>query len=125
MSGLMMVCGVVVIGGLAYYCYRRRKAQKQLVKENVIESLAKSLEAEMVERLALDDVVGYFKSLGLRRGVDIPFVAVTPVGGVKSYILGTCNESSSDIANMRLISPKSVDEDLLQMLGNEKFAVLS
>ena len=121
----MMVCGVVVIGGLAYYCYRRRKAQKQLVKENVIESLATSLEAETVERLALDDVVGYFKSIGLKRGVDIPFVAVTPVDGVKSYILGTYDDGSSDIANRRRSSPKSVDEDLLQMLGNEKFAVVS
>lgn len=125
MSNALLIIGGLALVGVAYYSYQRRKNQKTVSKEELINSLVSKIDPEIVEKLALSDVVNYFKGLRLRKGIDTPFIASTSKNGKKSYLLAVFNEETNEIANGKLISPESIDEDLNKIIGNETFVVLS
>ncbi|MCF0186229.1 MAG: hypothetical protein HUJ98_07060, partial [Bacteroidaceae bacterium] len=117
MNGTYLICSIILFGGFAYYCYKRRKALPAPTKEELVQRLANTLQAEMVENLVLNDVVSYFKSFQLKKGVDTPFIAVTNKGGIKSYVLATYNETTATVNHGRLISPNSIDDDFQNLIG--------
>lgn len=125
MSNTLLIIGGLALVGVAIYSYRRRNAKKSASKEELINSLVSSLSAEKLEKLALSDVVYYFKSLRLKNGVDIPFIAKTSKNGVTSYLLAVYREDSNEIANGKLISTNTIDEELQKVIGSETFVVLS
>lgn len=82
----------------------------------------------------VQDVVGWFRSLGLIKGKDIPFVADpakikdmlnnAPVKNVGLFE-GVYDEQSDTITRHRLIEADSLDEQTRQILSNEPLVVLS
>lgn len=132
MSDTLLIIGGIALVGIAYYCYQRRKSQqtasvkgKAVSRDELINQIVKDLPAEKVDRLALSDVANYFKSLNLKKGRDVPFVALTTKNGLKSYLIAIFNEETNEITNYKLISPGSIDDELIKVLGNETFVVLS
>lgn len=125
MSNTLLILGGAALVGGAYYCYRRRKSQKPVSKEKLINNLVDKLDAEVVDRLTLSDVTNYFKSLQLKKGRDLPIIAKAVKNGINSYLLVTFNEETNDIINYKLISPKSIDDELMKILENETLVVLS
>ena len=125
MSNTLLILGGAALVGGAYYCYRRRKSQKTVSKEQLINDLVDNLDAEVVDKLTFSDVTNYFKSLQLKRGRDVPFIAKAVKNGIDSYLLATFNEETNAIINNKLISPKSIDDEIMKILENETFVVLS
>ena len=121
---LLILCGVALVG-VAYYSYRRRKSQKPVSKEQLIKNLVDNLDTEVVDRLTLFDVTNYFKSLQLKKGRDMPFIAKAVKNGIDSYLLAAFNEETNDMINYKLISPKSIDDELMKILENDTLVVLS
>lgn len=125
MSNTLIIIGGIVLVGVAYYSYKRKKSKRAISKEEVINELASTLNPENVDKLSLSDVINYFKTLQLRKGIDTPFIAIAIKNGVKSYVLATYNEESNEIENGRLVSPKTIDDELIRVMGNETFVILS
>lgn len=125
MNNTLLIIGGLALVGIAYYSYQRRKSQKTVSKEELINSLVSKMDSELVEQLALSDVVNYFKGLRLKKGVDIPFIASTTKNGKKAFLLAVYNEEGNEITNGKLLSPESIDDKLCETIGNETFVVLS
>ena len=125
MSNTLIIIGGIVLVGVAYYSYKRKKSKRAISKEEVINGLASKLKPENVDKLSLSDVINYFKTLQLRKGIDTPFIAIAIKNGVKSYVLATYNEESNEIENGRLVSPKTIDDEIIRVMGNETFVILS
>ncbi len=127
MSNTLLILGGIALVGIGYYSYKRKKAKETVSKEMRIGELLNlhSEEIEKVEKLSLLDVVNYFKGLQLKKGIDVPFVGKDINESMTIYILGTYNEEKQELNNLKVISPDSVDEDLLKVVGNEKLVVLS
>lgn len=125
MSNTLIIIGGIVLVGVAYYSYKRKKSKRAISKEEVINELASTLNPENVDKLSLSDVINYFKTLQLRKGIDTPFIAIAIKNGVKSYVLATYKEESNEIENGRLVSPKTIDDELIRVMGNETFVILS
>ena len=125
MSNTLIIIGGIVLVGVAYYSYKRKKSKRAISKEEVINELASTLNPENVDKLSLSDVIHYFKTLQLRKGIDTPFIAIAIKNGVKSYVLATYKEESNEIENGRLVSPKTIDDELIRVMGNETFVILS
>ena len=125
MSNTLIIIGGIVLVGVAYYSYKRKKSKRAISKEEVINELASTLNPENVDKLSLSDVINYFKTLQLRKGIDSPFIAIAIKNGVKSYVLATYNEESNEIENGRLVSPQTIDDELISVLGNETLVFLA
>lgn len=131
-----MKTALIIIGGIAFlacaYYYNKRKhamdnspqqagniTPEQAV-DMVFDELIKTSAPEEIDQLSMDDVVAYFKGLKLQSGVDLPIVAQTIRDNHKIYMLVTFNEKTNELENYKLIVPKSVTEDLLTAIGQEK-----
>lgn len=125
MGNTLLIVGGLALACVGYYCYRRRKLQNSVSKEEMIDMLISDIDAEKIDKLSLSDVVNYFKGAQLKKGVDIPFIAVANKDGIKSYLLACYNEKTDEITHHRLLTPNSTDDKLRELLGNEKFVVLS
>lgn len=125
MSNLLLIVGGIALIGVAYYSYQRRKSQKTISKEEQINSIVSKMDSEPVDKLALSDVVNYFKGLCLKKGIEIPFIASTTKNGKKTFLLAAYNEDSHNIEKWKLISPESIDDELEKIIGNETLVVLS
>lgn len=130
MSNILLIIGGLALVIVAYYSYRRRKSQpigipNVSTKEELVEKQAATLIAEKVDKLAMADVVNYFKSLTLKKGTHIPFIGTIQKNGNKSYLLAIINEETNKIEMGKLIAPDSIDDELLKVVGNETFVVLS
>lgn len=125
MSSTLLVIGGIALVGVAYYSYQRRKSQKTVSKEELVNSLVAKMTSESVEKLSLSDVVNYFKGLRLKKGIEIPFIASTTKDGKRSFLLAVYNEGTNAIDNGKLLSPESIDNELRNVIGNETFVVLS
>lgn len=125
MSSTVLIIGGIALVGVAYYSYKRRQAKKNVSKEELINSLVSNMDAERIDSLELSDVVNYFKGLQLKKGVDVPFIATTTKDGVKSYLLASYNEETDKISNGKLITPDTIKDDLMKVIGNDSFVVLS
>lgn len=125
LSNTFLIVGCLFLVGVAYYSYKRKKSQKTVSTEKLINNLVSNLNVEKVDKLNLADVVNYFKSLHPQKGVDTPFVATTTKNGIKSYLIAVLNEKTNKVVNAKLISPSSIDNELQKVVGNETFVVLS
>lgn len=125
MNCTLLIIGGIALVGVAYYSYQRRKSKKNLPKKELIDELVSNFDAENVIKLSLSDVVNYFKSLSLKKGKDIPFIAVASKDEVKLYLLASYNEETDEVENYKLIAPESIDDKLINVIGNEALVVLS
>lgn len=124
--GLVALCA---IGTFAVYVYLRKKSSRFKVIN--IETINTTL--------TLDDVVAFFKTLPIKKDVDIPFAAngsseefrkmlhieyPQDKEGYHTIFIGVYNESEN-IKYHKLIYTKAVDEKLNEMFGTEKLIVLT
>lgn len=84
----------------------------------------------------LNDVVKYFKSLALKRGVHKPFILdakaeeaqvfdqLIPEGKKDGIIEGVFNEKTDDIDSIRFIGGEGVDERTKEIIKNDPLVVL-
>lgn len=82
------------------------------------------------------NVIGWFKSLQLQQGRDVPFVAnanqkafkemlkKAPVKNVGIF-QGVYNEETNEITHNEYLEADELDEKTRQILGNEELVVLS
>lgn len=131
MKTITVILGIAAIGGVAYYLYKK-KAVEQFWTNDV-----KVIDGT----LDFNDVVSYFKSLNLKKEVDIPFVARDGImcqfvkkthkrfpkgkGGYTTIVIGVYNESLDKITNGKILYVKQLDEQTKSVFGNEECVVLS
>lgn len=128
-----MKTALIIIGGIAFlacaYYYNKRKHAVPMTPEQaldaVFDELIKTSVPEEIDQLSMADVVAYFKGLKLHKGTDAAFVAQTIQDDRKIYMLASFNEETNEIENYKLILPKSVTEDLLSAIGQDKMMVLN
>ncbi len=92
------------------------------------------------ETVVFTDVVVYFKNLSLTKGRDIPFIAkanskelqevVSVIKKTEDFndttlLLGTLNEETNEVENVKIIIAESFDEKTKDVLGNESLVVLN
>lgn len=131
MKTITVILGIAAIGGVAYYLYKK-KAVEQFWTNDV-----KVIDGT----LDFNDVVSYFKSLNLKKEVDIPFIARDgilgqfvkkthkrfPMGkdGYITIVIGSYNDSLNKITNAKILHVKQLDEQTKSVFGNEELVVLS
>ena len=128
-----MKTALIIIGGIAFlacaYYYHKRKHAVPMTPEQALDAafdeLIKTSVPEEIDQLSMADVVAYFKGLKLHKGTDVAFVAQTIQDDRKIYMLASFNEETNEIENYKLILPKSVTEDLLSAIGQDKMMVLN
>lgn len=136
-----MKTALIIIGGIAFlacaYYYNKRKhtmdispqQAKNITPEQAVDMAFDELfqisEPEEIDQLTMYDVMAYFKGLKLRKEVDIPFLAQTIRDNHKIYMLVTFNDKTNELENYKLIMPKSVTEDILSAMGQEKMIILN
>ncbi len=153
MKTFLIICGVALIA-LALYG-RKHQQIKQLpphqgdneqdspsLLEKIFEIFKRrkisvpELKTEFVERLSLMEVVDYFKSLKLRKGHDIPFVANAKHPKIQEMLndqserpfalfVATYNEDTDNIENYRSIEANELDDEIKNILGDEPLVVLT
>lgn len=128
MKTALIVIGCIGFLACAYYYNKRKHAvtmTPQQALDIAFDDIIKKSAPEEIDKLSMEDVVAYFKGLKLQSGIDIPFLAQTIRNDSKIYLLGTYNEKTNEIENYKLIMPKSVKEDLLTVIGEEKLIVFN
>lgn len=119
------ILGVVLgIGAIAIAAVAVSKSKKRV-----------PVESETINgNLKLNDVVGYFKTLQLVKGKDVPFIArtnrfkdVIKTNSIKpqSLVLGVYNNQTEEFNPVKVIFCDGFDEKLLEVLGNEDLVVLN
>lgn len=127
-----MKTAIIIIGSIAFlacaYYYNKRKHAVTMTPQQALDAafddIIKTSAPEEIDQLSRDDVLAYFKGLKLQKGIDTPIVAQTIRNDSKIYMLATYNEKTDEIENYKLIIPKSVTEDLLTVIGQEKLITL-
>lgn len=121
--------GVAVVVGVAVYAKRKKASGKGAINpDKVAKGLLDNIPTEHVDTLAMKDIVFYFKSLRLKRGEHIPFIAKadafkpSPLQGI---VLAVYNDKTDKIEHAKNIVAKQVDQQVLKVLGNEPLVVLS
>lgn len=127
MDNLGIVIIAVVVGGIVYYQYKKR-ADVQL-NEEVVDT-----------ELSMDDVVSFFKMQKLDQKRHIPFMANGDCAkfrklfhapypkakeGYCSLMIGVYDENTQEIIISKLIHAKSLDNKIIEALGNENLIVLN
>ncbi len=128
-----MKTALIIIGGIAFlacaYYYNKRKHAEPMTPEQALDAafdeLIETSSPEEIDQLSMADVAVYFRGLKLHKGTDVPFVAQTIRDDRKIYMLASFNEETNEIENYKLILPKSVTEDLLSAIGQEKLVVIN
>ena len=120
--------GVAVVVGAAVYAKRKKASAKGGIDPNkVAKGLLDNIPTEYVDTLAMKDIVFYFKSLRLKQGEHIPFIAkaeaFTP--SLQGIVLAVYNEKTDEIEHVKNIVAKNVDQEVLSVLGNEPLVVLT
>lgn len=126
---------VAGLGVLSYVSYRIYKNSVRKNAEQETEAEEK-IKPEVVEYLGMKDIVGYFKSLNLKQGIDKPFIAKgeavkemldlsDPIyDGLEIICLGRHENSSDDIKDLKAIACKEVGKDVKDTLGTDKLVVI-
>lgn len=127
MDNLGIVIVVVVIGGIVYY---------QLKKKSDIRLNEEVVDAE----LSMDDVISFFKMQKLDKKRHVPFIAngdcvefrklfhapyPKAKDGYCSILIGIYDEKTQKLIVHKLIHAKSLDKNILEILGNENLVVLN
>ena len=158
MKTFLIICGIALVV-LAFYGNKKRQGKHLLQEEQgqpterpykipptIIDRIKKafgkkseSQEAfgpEFVEVLRLMDIVDYFKSLKLRKGHDIPFVANAKHPKIQEMLndqserpfalfVATYNEDTDNIENYRSIEANELDDEIKNIFGDEPLVVLT
>lgn len=157
MKTLLIICGIALVV-LAFYGNKKRQGKHPLQEEQgqpterpdqipptIFERIKKlfgksksqePFELEFVEALCLMDIVDYFKSLKLRNGHDIPFVANAKHPKIQEMLndqserpfalfVATYNEDTDNIENYRFIETNVINDDIIGVLGDEPLVVLT
>ena len=118
----------LIVAAIGAYFYRQKK-------KNGVEIIPDVLDSE----LSFDDVVAFFKSKNLNKGVDTPFMAngdsaklkgilrqPYPQGkeGYVSLLFGIYDSKSDEIKDFKLVYAKSLSPKILEVLGNDSFVIL-
>lgn len=124
MASTGLIITAVAIGS-AYFFYRYGK---------------KSLPTEEVEELGTSDVAAFFKSMNLRKGIDVPFIATKDFFAnerslarmipntqtfYETLVLGVMNKESNETTLFKVIFAKTVDPSIAQPLKEKGIVVLS
>jgi len=122
---------IVAFCAVCYVYYKRQ--QRLLAQPKVIPV---TLESE----LKMMDIVGYFRSLEIRKGEDIPFMANLRCDsvsqmlaihceipeGYQALLLGTCKEHlSSDLHHVKIIFCRSLEQKIQESLSGNGLTILS
>ncbi len=126
---------------LGFYQYGKKvRAQKGETNASAPETKTRNMDIqpEYVEgMLSFADVIGYFKSLSLKKDEDTPFMAkatcqklkdvikVTVPSGYEALLIGVYGENVNELKHAKLIFARSLDERIVNTLGNEELVVLS
>lgn len=126
---------ILGIGVVSYVSYRLYKSSRK--SENSSKEEKEKIKPEVVDSLGMSDVIGYFKGLGLKEGVDKPFIAQgeymkegldlsDPLyEGLNIICLGVYSDKSDELREYKALACKVVDEDVMKILGTDKMVVLS
>lgn len=156
MKTFLFICGIALVV-LAFYGNKKRQDKHLLQEEQgqpterpdkipptIIDRIKKAFgkkiespeEPEFVEVLRLMDIVDYFKSLKLRKGHDIPFVANAKHPKIQEMLndqserpfalfVATYNEDTDNIENYRFIETNEINDEIIVLLGDEPLVVLT
>lgn len=123
MASIGLIITAVAIGS-AYFFYRYGK---------------KSLPTEEIEELAINDVAAFFKSKGLRKGIDVPFVATKEFfvkeqslarmipnakPAYEAVVLGVMDKETNGTTLYKVVFAKKVDSAIAQPLKEDGLVVL-
>lgn len=120
--------GVAVVVGAAVYAKRKKASAKGGINaDKVAKGLLDNIPTEHVDTLAMKDIIFYFKSLRLKQGEHVPFVAKADAlkPSMQGFILGVYNDKADEIEHVKNIVAKNVDQQVLSVLGNLPLVVLS
>lgn len=126
MSNFALIAGGVALAGIAYYSYKRKKAKEPRSIEEFIECFIRetNIVPEEVESLSKADVVAYFKSFSLKKGVDSPFI-YRYVNNEKEFFMMAIIDDKYKIDRCKLLSAKGIDSELIQLFGEHNFVILN
>ncbi|MGN0223121.1 MAG: hypothetical protein ACI4AM_03735 [Muribaculaceae bacterium] len=132
MSALSIVigaaAGVAVVVGAAVYAKRKKASAKGGIDaDKVAKGLLNNIPTEHVDTLAMKDIVFYFKNLRLKQGEHIPFIAKAEAfkTSLQGLVLAVYNEKTDRIEHVKNIVAKNVEQQVLEVLGNEPLVVLT
>lgn len=132
MSALTIVlgaaAGVAVVVGAAVYAKRKKASGKGAINpDKVAKGLLDNIPTEHVDTLAMKDIVFYFKSLRLKQGEHIPFIAKLEAfkPTLQGITLAVYNEKTDEIQHAKNIVAKNVDQEVLDVLSDLPLVVLS
>lgn len=125
--GYLWVLLIAVILVVAWYIHTHGLGKDNLTRvfTRYIETLNPRPKVETIESLSKQDIVNYFKSMALYKERHIPFVARIREDGKDVFILAVYDNEKDDITNCKMLSPQTVNADVLSLLGNEKLVVLN
>lgn len=122
--GFLWVFLIVAILFVARYLYKHSRKDQNSVLRHLIENLDPNT-VEIIESLSKQDIVNYFKSMTLRKGQHLPFISRIEKNGKDIFMLAVWDEVNDEITNCKLLEPRTVNADVLSLLGNEKLVVLN
>ena len=130
-SRIWIILGVG-IGSYAAYRFYKNNSRKE-----VKEPTESKIKPEIADYLCMQDVIGYFKGLKLKKGEDKPFIAQgeemkkgldladKKYDGLEIICLGRLNGKSDEIMNFQALACKEVGKDIKEILGSDKLVVLN
>ena len=129
---IWIILGIGVVSYVSYRIYRSSRKGERSSKEE-----EEKIKPEVVDFLGMKDVVGYFKGLNLKKGVDRPFIAQgeemkkgldltdPKYEGLEIICLGRHEGSSDEIKDFKALACKEVGKDIKEILGSDKLVVLN
>lgn len=126
---------ILGIGVVSYVSYRLYKSSRKCESSSIEED--DKIKPEVVDYLGMKDVVGYFKGLNLRKGIDKPFIAQgedvkkgldltdPKYDGLEIICLGRHEGPSDEIKDFKALACKEVGNDVKEILVSDKLVVLS
>jgi len=105
---------------------------KQVLQKRTLHFPNPPYETETIEdKIALQDVVGYFQTLHLTENVDFPFlleisertvfdVKVETKEGYRTILLGSFKGKDNKVENIKLIYSEGIDNELNEIIKKSK-----
>jgi len=139
----IIILVIVALCAVIAFFLLKQKQKKQEGKKTYKTSSKIFQQEDVVveaETVVFTDVVVYFKNLSLTKGRDIPFIAkanskelqevVSVIKKTEDFndttlLLGTLNEETNEVENVKIIIAKSFDDKTKEVLGNESLVVLN
>lgn len=139
----IIILVIVALCAVIAFFLLKQKQEKQEGKKTYKPSSKIFQQEDVVveaETVVFTDVVVYFKNLSLTKGRDIPFIAkanskelqevVSVIKKTEDFndttlLLGTLNEETNEVENIKIIIAQSFDDKTNEVLGNESMVFLN